>query len=49
MMVRDEETGALRPYDPHLDFDKPLRLFGELPADINDTKGRPLHPEKDLL
>jgi|SaaInlStandDraft_1057018.scaffolds.fasta_scaffold250763_2 hypothetical protein len=48
MMIRDDETGDLRPYDPDLDYDKPLHLFGPLPLDIANTKATPLQPLKDL-
>jgi hypothetical protein len=47
-LIRDEETGQLRPYDPDRDFDVPLHKFGALPPDPSKTAGTPLNPLHDL-
>ena len=47
-LIRDEETGELRPYDPDRDGDKPARLFGSLPPDNGSAKATPLNPLHDL-
>ena len=46
--IVDETTGQLRPYDPDIDYDTPLALFGDLPPDPMLTKTTPLDPLKDL-
>ena len=46
--IIDETTGLRRPYDPDLDFDKPLALFGDLLPDTSTVKAVPLNPLKDL-
>ena len=46
--IIDDTTGQRRPYDPDLDYDKPLALFGDLPPDPNTAKAKPLNPLKDL-
>ena len=48
MMIVDDTTGQLRPYDPDLDYDKPLSQFGTLPPDPTAVKAAPLNPLKDL-
>ena len=48
MLVRDRETGAMRPYDPDLDYDLPLQELGQLPPDPSEASAPPLNPWKDL-
>jgi hypothetical protein len=49
-MIRDTETGELRPYDPFKDEDVPARLFGPLPFDPSGPmEVDPLRPERDLV
>lgn len=47
-LIRDEETGEMRPYDPDRDFMVPLSKFGTLPPDPSDASGAPLNPFQDL-
>lgn len=48
-MIRDNDTGELRPYDPLKDEEVPAMLFGPLPFDPNPMDVPPLKPERDLV
>ena len=47
-LIKDPTTGQLRPYDPDLDYDTPLALFGKIPPDPTAAKAAPLNPLKDF-
>lgn len=47
-LITDPITGQARPYDPDLDYDTPLHLFGALPPDPSDATAAPLNPMRDL-
>jgi hypothetical protein len=48
MMVKDAVTGAMRPYDPDLDYELPLAGMGTIPPDPSDRSAKPLNPHKDI-
>jgi hypothetical protein len=47
-LITDPATGQQRPYDPDLDYDTPLHLFGALLPDPNGATAAPLNPLRDL-